>query len=138
MPVTDSEAQNSNNLLSLDEHRNVIVTSNAQVAQQKNAQPSIVTFDRSELDAILYVYGFKVGSGEWRDYAIDHLKDCAIFSVYRRTGEVPEYRIEKDPKLARKQGAYSIIASNAQDLKRGQDLKVLLRYFDKRPKLVSI
>ena len=50
-------------------------------------------------------------SGEWRDYAIDFLKDRAVFSVFRRSAEVPIYRIEKNPKLARRQGAYSVMSA---------------------------
>src|SRR5690242_21940460 len=70
--------------------------------------PSQVTFSRRELNRILDLYGRKVAAGEWRDYAIDFLKDRAVFSVFRRTSEVPLYRIEKNPKLARRQGAYKI------------------------------
>lgn len=56
-----------------------------------------VTFNRRELDRILSLYGRKVAAGEWRDYAIDFLKDRAVFSVFRRTTEFPIYRIEKIP-----------------------------------------
>ena len=70
-----------------------------------------VTFDRRELDRIFGLYGRMVASGEWRDYAIDFLKDRAVFSVFRRAAEVPVYRIEKSPKLARRQGAYSVISA---------------------------
>ena len=58
-----------------------------------------VTFDRRELNRILSLYGRMVAAGEWRDYAIDFLKDRAVFSVFRRSSEVPIYRIEKNPKL---------------------------------------
>lgn len=54
-----------------------------------------VTFSRRELNRILDLYGRKVAAGEWRDYAIDFLKDRAVFSVFRRASEVPLYRIEK-------------------------------------------
>ena len=67
-----------------------------------------VTFDRRELDQILRLYGQMVAAGEWRDYAIDHLRDRAVFSVFRRTSEVPLFQIVKMPKLARKQGAYAV------------------------------
>lgn len=100
-------------------------------------KPSQVSFDRRELNAILRIYGFKVADGEWRDYAIDHLKDRAIFSVYRKASEVPLYRIEKNPKLARKQGAYSIIGNTGTILKRGHDLAVVLRLFERQLKLVE-
>ena len=66
--------------------------------------PQQVTFDRRELDAILRVYGFKVGDGEWRDYAIDFLRDRAVFSIYARASEAPLFRVVKEPKLARPSG----------------------------------
>ena len=67
--------------------------------QSQGAQPfapeNRVTFDRRELNRIFNLYGRKVAAGEWRDYAIDFLRDRAVFSVFRRTSEVPLYRIEK-------------------------------------------
>lgn len=93
--------------------------------------PLPVTFHRRELDAILWIYGRMVGEGEWRDYAIDHLKDRAVFSVFKRAGEYPLYRIEKNPKLAAKQGAFSVVATDGRILKRGHDLRQVLKVFDK-------
>ena len=55
-----------------------------------------VIFDRYELGRILSLYGRMVVVGEWRDYAIDYLKDRAVFSVFRHACEVPIYRIEKN------------------------------------------
>jgi hypothetical protein len=111
---------------------------NSVVASTGNPlKPSQISFDRQELSAILRIYGFKVADGEWRDYAIDHLKDRAVFSVYRQAHEAPLYRIEKEPKLARRQGAYSIIDSNKRILKRGQDLTQVLKLFEKQLKLVE-
>jgi len=98
--------------------------------------PEPVTFHRRELDLILRVYGRMVSEGHWRDYAIDHLHDRAIFSAFRRTSEVPLYRIEKDPSRARKQGGFSIISASGLVLKRGQELEIVLKYFDKAPRLV--
>lgn len=95
-----------------------------------------IGFNRQELNAILRVYGRKVADGEWRDYAIDHLKDRAVFSVFRRSSEVPLYRIEKQPRLARRQGAYSVVAGTGLIVKRGHDLAQVLRVFDRQPKLV--
>lgn len=96
-----------------------------------------VTFNRRELDRILNVYGRKVAEGEWRDYAIDFMKDRAVFSVFRRSSEVPLYRIEKDPKLARRQGAYSVISATGLIMRRGHELDRVLRVFDKKPSLVA-
>lgn len=104
---------------------------------QRNKDPLPVTFHRRELDAILWIYGRMVGDGEWRDYAIDHLKDRAVFSVFKRSGEMPLYRIEKNPKLAAKQGAYSVINVNGTILKRGHELRQVLKVFDKTLKLVE-
>ncbi len=95
-----------------------------------------IGFNRRELNEILNVYGRMVAEGEWRDYAIDHLKEKAVFSVFRRATEVPLYRIEKQPRLARRQGAYSVIAPAGLILKRGHDLANVLRIFDRRMKLV--
>ncbi|MCR4266950.1 DUF2794 domain-containing protein [Nitratireductor sp. ZSWI3] len=96
-----------------------------------------VTFERRELDQILRLYGRMVAAGEWRDYAIDHLKDRAIFSVFRRTSEIPLFQIVKDPKLARKQGAYSVVAATGAILKRGHELPRVLTVFDKTLRLVT-
>jgi len=96
-----------------------------------------ISFDRRELTQILNVYGRKVASGEWRDYAIDTLKEKAVFSVFRRTSETPLYRIEKAPKLARRQGVYSVIAATGLILKRGHDLARVLRALDRGLRLVE-
>ena len=98
---------------------------------------SAIAFDRRELSQILNVYGRKVASGEWRDYAIDMLREKAVFSVFRRASETPLYRIEKAPKLARRQGAYSVIAATGLILKRGHDLARVLRALDKGLRLVE-
>ncbi|KWT71097.1 DUF2794 domain-containing protein [Hyphomicrobium sulfonivorans] len=104
-------------------------------SQSTDAQRHTV-FTRQELTAILDVYGRKVASGEWRDYAIDLGRDMAVFSVFRRSSEVPIYRIEKNPKLARKQGAYSVIAATGLILKRGHELKRVLAVLESKPRLV--
>jgi len=97
-----------------------------------------VTFDRRELNRLLGLYGRMVAAGEWRDYAIDFLKDRAVFSVFRRSSEVPIYRIEKDPRLARRQGLYSVVSATGLILRRGHELDRVLRVFDKGPKLVTV
>ena len=76
------------------------------------------------------LYGRKVAAGEWRDYAIDFLKDRAVFSVFRRASETPIYRIEKSPKLARRQGAYSVISATGLIVRRGHELDPVLRAID--------
>src|ERR1051325_4422026 len=85
-----------------------------------------VTFERRELDRIFGLYGRMVAAGEWRDYAIDFLRDRAGLSVVRHAAEVPIYRIEKNPKLARRQGAYSVITATGLIMRRGHELDRVL------------
>ena len=98
---------------------------------------SCVTFDRRELNRIFGLYGRKVAAGEWRDYAIDFLRDRAVFSVFRRACEIPIYRIEKNPKLARRQGAYSVISATGLIVRRGHELDRVLRAIDVSLSLVA-
>ncbi len=102
------------------------------------ADPARVVFDRKELTTLLGIYGRMVAAGEWRDYAIDFMKDRAVFSVFRRSTEYPLYRIEKNPKLARRQGAYAVITAAGQILKRGHELDRVLRVLEKPVSLVSV
>ena len=96
-----------------------------------------ISFNRRELNEILGVYGRKVANGEWRDYAIDQLRERAVFSIYRRSSEVPLYRIVKQPKLARRQGAWSLVAATGLILKRGHDLANVLRVIDRKLSVVA-
>ncbi len=102
-----------------------------------NSSVNQVTFDRRELNRILDLYGRMVADGEWRDYAIDFLKDRAVFSIFRRASEVPIYRIEKDPKLSRRQGAYSVISATGLIMRRGHELDRVLWVIDKMLSLVG-
>ena len=77
------------------------------------------------------IYGRMVAAGEWRDYAIDFRDDVAVFSIFRRTSEMPLFRVEKRPKLRNAQGMYAVIASSGLILKRGHELANVLRVFDK-------
>jgi hypothetical protein len=99
---------------------------------EKIATPGAVKiyFERRELTLILGVYGRMVAAGEWRDYAVDPLGDRCVFSVFRRASESPLYRIEKQPALARKQGAFSVVAQHGQILRRGHDISAVLRVFE--------
>jgi hypothetical protein len=96
-----------------------------------------VAFNRHELSQILTVYGRQVATGEWRDYAIDFLRDRAIFSIFRRASEVPIYRVEKNPALARRQGAYSVVTATGLILKRGHDLNRVLAVLDRKLQIVG-
>ena len=89
-----------------------------------------VAFHRTELSVILNVYSRMVAAGEWKDYSMDFLRERAVFSVFRRATEHPLYRIEKRPRDAQKQGAYSVLGHDGRVLKRGRDLKQVMRVFD--------
>ena len=97
-----------------------------------------IAFDRKELNIILGLYGRKVADGEWRDYALDFGREKAVFSVFRRSSEMPLYRIVKDPASARRQGLYSVIAQGGLILKRGHDLAQVLKVLVKPPKLTAV
>jgi hypothetical protein len=92
--------------------------------------PVAVAFDRKELQLILSVYGRKVGQGEWRDYAMDFLRERAVFSVYARMSERPLFIIEKTPRLRNRQGQYAVTNQQGRILKRGHDLGLVLRVLD--------
>lgn len=100
--------------------------------------PGVIAFHRRELGVILRIYGQMVAAGEWRDYAIDFDREQATFSIFRRTSEVPLYRITKTPRQARRQGAYAVIAAGGMILKRGHDLSTVLRVFDKKRTLAPV
>ena len=91
-----------------------------------------VSFSRPELNDIFNLYGAKVAQGEWRDYALDFLQEVAVFSIFRRSSEMPLFRVEKRPSLRGRQGQYAVIAAGGLVLKRGPDLGQVLRIFDKK------
>ena len=114
-------------------HSNVISLSN-----EKPAPPiEQVSFNRRDIDILMQFYSARVGTGEWRDYAMDMLKDRAIFSIFKRASEVPIYTVHKTPKLAKRQGEWSLLNANGLILKRGKDLRQVLKVLDKKPKLTS-
>ena len=101
------------------------------------ARAAQVGLERQELLRILDLYGRMVAAGEWRDYAMDFGREVATFSIFRRSSEVPLYRIVKNPALARKQGLYAVIAQGGLILKRGHDLAQVLTVLIKKPRLAT-
>ena len=100
-------------------------------------QSLTVRFNRHELQTILNVYGRQVAQGLWRDYAIDFLKDRALFSIYRNHSERPLYVIEKNPKNRDRQGQYMLISQHGRVLKRGHALDNVLRVLEPGLSLVK-
>ncbi len=94
--------------------------------------PMRVMWTRQELAQLLNIYGRQVAAGHWRDYAIDDGVDSACFSIFRRSSEVPLYRIDKVPALKRKQGQYCLRGAAGQTLRRGHDLSALLNFFNRK------
>ncbi len=94
--------------------------------------PEQVCFDRRELSVILRLYGQMVAAGEWRDYGISLGTDVAVFAVFRRTAEVPLYRIEKRPKLRSKQGMFAVLGEAGQVLRRGHELEAVLKVLERK------
>jgi hypothetical protein len=99
--------------------------------------PAAVSFDRRELTTILNLYGRKVAAGEWRDYAMDFLRERALFSIYKRASERPLYVIEKSPRLRNKQGQYMVMSQEGRILRRGHDLNAVLRILEPKLALVT-
>ena len=59
---------------------------NTQTRDEKLDQKTRITsFNKIELNMILSIYGKNVSNGIWRDYAIDHNENTAVFSIYRST-----------------------------------------------------
>lgn len=108
------------------------VVSLGQAPSKRPGIPQITSFHRRELSLILAVYGRMLATGIARDYAIDHLKDRAVFSIFRRASENPLYRIEKKPKDQNKQGAWTVVSASGGTLKRGRDLAQVLKVFDRK------
>ncbi len=99
---------------------------------QRPGTPEQVAFHRTELNVIMPIYGRMVAAGEWRDYGISSLREVAVFSIFRRTAENPLYKIEKRPKLRNRQGQYAVIGMDGQVLKRGHDLRTVLRVLERK------
>ena len=78
-----------------------------------------------------------MGVGDWGDYGRGMLGEKAVCSIFRRASEVPLYRIGKQPKLARRQGAWSVVAASGYIGKRGRSLEAVLRVFTPKPRLVD-
>ena len=71
---------------------------------------------------ILSIYGKNVSNGTWRDYAIDHKENTAVFSIYRSTFEKPFLQIIKNKKSLKKQKKYLLLNANNKKLKDSNEL----------------
>jgi hypothetical protein len=114
-------------VLSLDEFQPVRPATGGRAGKN-----TIVFFDRQELDQILQLYSRMVMLGEWHDYAMSHGRESATFAIFHRASSGAAYHIVKQPKLARKQGAYALIGGDGRVLKRGHELTALLSQLNRK------
>jgi hypothetical protein len=91
-------------------------------------------FSQGELSLILGIYGSRVQRGEWRDYAIDSLKDMAVFSIFRSTKENPIYTITKVPGRSFLKPAQFTVCTGGKVLRQAPSLRDALDFFDETEK----
>ncbi|MBI3441301.1 MAG: DUF2794 domain-containing protein [Proteobacteria bacterium] len=88
------------------------------------------TFSRRELSQILSIYGARVQSGEWKDYAIDSLPDMAVFSIFRSSQEQPLYAVTKiSSRSLIKPSQYAVYSGN-KTLKQSVSLREVLEFLE--------
>ena len=81
-----------------------------------------VFFDREDLNRLLGVYSRQVARGIWRDYAIDHRSNMAIFSIFKRSQEQAIFTVTKVLLRGDKEPNYVLLSKNRQ-IKSSRDLK---------------
>jgi len=90
------------------------------------------SFNRSELNKILSVYGIRVQKGDWKDYAIDSMRGRAIFSIFRSTHELPLYSIIKVANKSKlKPSSYMILSGN-EILKQTSSLDDIIDFLEEQ------
>ena len=80
-----------------------------------------VFFSRTELNQLLSLYSRQVMRGEWRDYAIDQHDGVALFSMFRRTQELPLFTVVKAAPGTSRHGDY-VLLSGRQRIASGSTL----------------
>ena len=100
--------------------------------RRRNHRP--VFFNRTELNLLLSIYSRRVAAGEWRDYAIDHRRGLAAFSVFRHSHEQPLYRIVKIEETDRR--CNYVVTAGLRRLGSSACLKEALRLFEPKLRLV--
>ena len=93
-------------------------------------------FNRIELGQILATYSTRVASGEWRDYAIDHLPDSAVFSIFRHTHETPLYIVEKQQRYPGEPPKFTL-RDRSRVLCKGSSIQEIILYFNRLPRLIT-
>ena len=102
---------------------------------ERRRQGRLLFFNRRELNLLLSLYSRRVGSGEWRDYAIDHRPGMALFSVFRHSHDQALYAIAKSLDGERKPH-YRILAGGRR-IKESKDLGEALAAIERQLRVVS-
>ena len=90
------------------------------------------TFSRRELSQILSIYGARVQSGKWKDYAIDSLPDMAVFSIFRSSREQPLYSITKISSHSLLKPPQYVVYSGSKTLKQSTSLRDIIAFFEEQ------
>jgi hypothetical protein len=103
----------------------------------RNCRPTYkpVFFTRTELNLLLSLYSRRVSSGEWRDYAIDHRRGHAAFSVFRHSRDQAIYRIFKLEGPDRR--CQFQVTAGSRRLRTASSLREALRLFEPKLRLVT-
>src|SRR3954465_8498158 len=95
-----------------------------------------VFFDRDDLNNLLGAYSRQVARGIWRDYAIDHRSNMAIFSIFRRSQEQAGFTVTKVV-LRGEKGPRRILLSRNRQLKSSRKLSQIITVMLKQLTLVE-
>ena len=116
-------------VVSIESYRPARVGSGTRVGKNK-----VTVFNRRELDLILQLYGRYVVAGRWCDYTLDFTPGYACFAVIRGGSlEGPAYRILK---TTQRNAPYAVVTGDGRMVRRGEDLRAVLRYFEEKPRAV--
>jgi hypothetical protein len=90
-----------------------------------------VFFDREDLNHLLGVYSRQVARGIWRDYAIDHRSNMAIFSIFKRSQEQAIFTVTKVLLRGDKEPNYVLLSRNRQ-IKSSRDLRQIIEVLQRQ------
>ncbi len=97
---------------------------------EHRAKQGFVHFNRTELTLLLNLYARRVAGGDWRDYAIDHGPDRAVFTIYRHTLDQPLFTIVKSGVGAKDY----MVSSGGHQLARSTSLADALAVIERGPR----
>ena len=95
-----------------------------------------VFFDREDLNHLLGVYSRQVARGIWRDYAIDHRSNMAIFSIFKRSQEQAIFTVTKVLLRGDKEPNFVLLSRNRQ-IKSSRDLRQIIEVLQRQLTVVE-